>query len=412
MSRRWWAARAVAGLAVLALAACGSTGAAPVEHRGEIREVSLGALDATAVAAAETAFGLDLLHAVCAGRPGENLLLSPTSVAQALALLYPAAGGGTGVAMGALLHLPPWSPDIVAALQQRTAALAELAYDGDLDDDDAPDSLRLSNRVWTDLDIEPDPAYLDDIATALRAGVQSVDFAGDPAGATDRINESVARDTAGLIDPLLDAPVQPSTVVVLTNALHLQARWSVPFTDTSDAPFAAPDGDVTVDLMTGARGEGRSAGGWQQVELAYRDGTLTTLAVLPPPGTDPCALDGPALEALAGAEPSEVEVALPRLDVEQTHQMLDVLAGLGLPVEGDYAALGREGLAVTAVVHKALLRVDEAGTVAAAATGVVIEESAAAPVELVSFDRPFLLLLTDTATGSPLFVAVVTDPTR
>jgi len=411
MSRRGRAAPAAVGLAVLALAACGADTAAPVEHRGEVREVSLGALDATDVAAAETAFGLDLLHAVCAGRPGENLLVSPTSVAQALGLLYPAAGGETGTALGALLHLPAWSPDVVAAVQRRTAALAGLAYDGDLDDEDAPDSLRLSNRVWTDLDIEPDPAYLDDVATAFDAGVQSVDFAGDPAGATDRVNEAVARDTAGLIDPLLDAPVAPSTVVVLTNALHLQARWAVPFTDTADGRFAAPGGDVTVDMMTGSRGRARSADGWQQVELGYRDGTLTALAVLPPPGTDPCAVDGAVVEALAGAGSEEVEVALPRLDLEQTHQLLDVLAGMGLPVEGDYAGLGREGLAVSAVVHKTLLRVDEAGTVAAAATGVVIEESAAEPLERVSFDRPFLLLLTDTATGSPLFVTVVTDPT-
>jgi serpin B len=33
-----------------------------------------------------------------------------------------------------------------------------------------------------------------------------------------------------------------------------------------------------------------------------------------------------------------------------------------------------------------------------------------APQDVVTFDRPFLFLLTDTGTGSPLFVTVVHDP--
>ena len=100
------------------------------------------------------------------------------------------------------------------------------------------------------------------------------------------------------------------------------------------------------------------------------------------------------------------------MQIEQTHELLDLLAGMGLPLDGDYARLGRDDLAISQVVQKTFLEVDEDGTEAAAATGVTVGVSAAAPQEMrtVTFDRPFLFLLTDTQTRSPLFITVVNDP--
>ena len=122
-------------------------------------------------------------------------------------------------------------------------------------------------------------------------------------------------------------------------------------------------------------------------------------------------MNAATLAAVQEAEPVDAGVQLPRMRIEQTHQLLDVLAALGLPVEGDYSGLGRDGLYISQVVQKTFLDVDEEGTEAAAATGVVVEESAApAPRQVVTFDRPFLLLLTDTETRSPLFLAAVQDP--
>lgn len=397
------------GAVVAGLTGCGSS-APIVEHRGEVMAVAPGALTGVDVGAAQTAFGLDLLGAVCAQRPGENLVLSPTSAAEALGLLYPAAGGQTAESVGALLHLPAWSPDLVAAMADHTGALAALAKDGPTDGPDAPDSLQMSNRIWTALGVEPEQGYLDDVATAFDAAVHSVDFAGDPGGATDRINQSVREDTRGLIKALYDAPLPASTLVVLTNALYLHARWAVPFTETIPAPFAAPTGQTSVDMMTGAWGLGRAADGWQSVVLPYRDGTLTATAILPPVGTDPCAVDATVLSSLAASGTTEVSVALPRVTIEQTHELLDLLQGLGLPADGDYSRLGQAGLSISGVVQKAYLAVDEDGTVAAAATGIGLAGAAPVERELVTFDRPYLLLLTDTATASPLFVAVVADP--
>lgn len=406
------AAAALTSAALLSGCAGGGNRApAPVaEHRGVVLDVSLGTVSVADVAAAQTAFGLDLLHAVCAERPGENLLLSPTSAAEALGLLQPAAGGETADAVAALLHLPTWSDDLAAALHDHTAALAGLAArDADAD----ADSLRLSNRVWADPSIDPTRAYLDAVATGYDAGLDALDFSGDPAGATARINEAVEHDTAGLIPVLFDEPLSRDTRVVLTNAVHLDATWATAFEDTRPAPFAAPDGEVSADMMTGGAGTATSADGWTRVELPYRDGTLAAVAVLPPAGVDPCSVDGARLDDLAApAGARTVDVSLPALQLDQKHDLLDTLVGLGLPRDGDFSGFGSADLVVTGAVQKTTLDVDEEGTEAAAATGVLLGESAARVAdERVVLDRPFLLLLTDTATRSPLFVAAIQDPT-
>jgi serpin B len=269
----------------------------------------------------------------------------------------------------------------------------------------------MSNRLWTAAGVEPDQRYLDDIATASDADVRALDFAGDPDGATERINATIDQDTRGIIEKLFDEPLDPGTTAVLTNALHLKARWAAPFTDTRSAPFDAPSGEVTVEMMSGSSGAGRAVDGWQSVALPYRDGTLTALAVLPPEDADPCTIDAATLAELRDAEPQQVGVQLPRLMIEQSHQLLDVLRELGMPVDGDYSALGAEGAQISQVVQKTYLQVDEDGTEAAAATGVAVGVSAAGPQgPVIAFDRPFLVLLADTATQSPLFVTVVTDP--
>jgi serpin B len=401
---------AVALGAAATLTAC--AGASPLMHRGEAVPVQAGSLTAAAIAQAQTAFGIELLHAVCARADGGNMLLSPTSAAEALSLLYPAAGGRTAEDFRSVLHLPAWSPELVAAFAEHTRALDGLRHDGDPDDDDAPDSLQMSNRLWTATGLEPEPRYLDDLATAFDAGVQSLDFAGDPEGATDRINATVADDTRGIIEQLFDDPLKPETRAVLTNALHLNARWAVPFTGTGSAPFSAPYAEVSVDMMSGASGAHRIADGWQAVELPYRDGTLAAVAVLPPEGTDPCEVDATTLASLEAAEPDQVGVRLPRMTIEQSHGLLDVLARMGLPVTGDYSGLGEDELKIAQVVQKTFLEVDEDGTEAAAATGVAVEAVAGAAPQhtIVTFDRPFLFLLTDTETRSPLFMTVVADP--
>ncbi len=62
--------------------------------------------------------------------------------------------------------------------------------------------------------------------------------------------------------------------------------------------------------------------------------------------------------------------------------------------------------------HDAVVKVDEHGTTAAAATGAGMRATAIAERVVVDVNHPFLFVITDTADGAPLFLGQIGDPTR
>lgn len=71
----------------------------------------------------------------------------------------------------------------------------------------------------------------------------------------------------------------------------------------------------------------------------------------------------------------------------------------------------QETLYISAVLHEAFIAVDETGTEAAAATAVAARGISARPEPIsVDVNRPFLFVIHDRATGTPLFIGRVTDP--
>src|SRR5215831_2795671 len=90
--------------------------------------------------------------------------------------------------------------------------------------------------------------------------------------------------------------------------------------------------------------------------------------------------------------------------------MKGLLVGLGMGVAfspaADFSGLSPQACCIGLVEHAATLQVGERGTVASAATAVGIEPTAArAGLPPITFDRPYLMVVTDTATGEPLFMA-------
>jgi serpin B len=105
--------------------------------------------------------------------------------------------------------------------------------------------------------------------------------------------------------------------------------------------------------------------------------------------------------------------------MEESFQLSDPLQALGMktafqPSHADFSGMtGRRDRWISAVVHKAFVEVDEQGTEAAAATGVVMARSAAPrPEPIVPFhaDHPFVFLIRDQSTGAVLFAGRMTTP--
>jgi serpin B len=113
----------------------------------------------------------------------------------------------------------------------------------------------------------------------------------------------------------------------------------------------------------------------------------------------------------------EIIVSLPRFTLEAEFSLMPVLCDLGAELafsdEADFSGIGEEPLQISEVVHKAFVEVNEEGTEAAAATGVMMGLCATAqPAEPLVFkaDHPFLFFITDRDTGAVLFSGRVLDP--
>ena len=420
--------RITAGLAAAALLATGCAAAAPaapavVLSRGVAAREPLA--DPRPYGAADTAFGLGLLRAWCQAAPRANLLLSPASLASGLGMAYLGARGGTAQVMAQVLHLPAGSRAALAAgLAARSAALGRLDRPGV--------TLARSDQVWADPSLPTSRGYLNAVATGYQAGLARVPLLSDPARAAQQINQAIGRATRGQIPRLLSGQSLRDIGWVLTDALYLHAAWATPFEpgQTSPGPFRTAAGQqASVPFMHGGAYRAVRAGSWQAVAIPYRGGQLSMLALLPASATARCPVPGPSTirEIAAGlavrgpagpaaSSPRSTFVALPRASLSSRVSMRGLLARLGMRVAfgqaADFTGLSTRAGHIGLVEQAATLRVGEKGTVASAATAVGMAPTAArvAPAEEVVFDHPYLLLVTDTATGEPLFLARVTDP--
>jgi serpin B len=77
----------------------------------------------------------------------------------------------------------------------------------------------------------------------------------------------------------------------------------------------------------------------------------------------------------------------------------------------DFSGMSETPLFVSDVVHKAFIKVNEKGTEAAAATGVVFATVSVTAPKIFIANRPFVYLIRDTQTKSILFMGRVLDPT-
>ncbi len=412
--------RLTAGLVAAGLVAAGCGTArpsgpqAPAAVRGVVfREP---AVSPRPYGAADTAFGMDVLGAWCRADPHSNVVLSPASLATSLGMAYLGARGATAKAMAGVLHLPAATGQrLEAGLQARSAALRGL---------DGPGvTVAQSDQVWADPSLVTRSSYLNAVATGYDAGVRHVPMLRRPALAAQEIDNAIAAATRGHITGLLSPQSLAGIGWVLTDALYLHAAWAEPFTasDTSPAPFTSAAGTrVTAQFMHGGPFRTTQADGWTAVSLPYQGGQLAMLALLPPPGAGACpTVSAGAMQGLSGGLAAPVGgkslIALPRVSLSSKLKMNGLLGTLGMGQAfgpgADFAGLSPQACCIGLVEHAATLRVGEKGTVASAATATGMEPTAAqAPQARIWFNRPYLLMVTDRATGEPLFLARVANP--
>lgn len=402
----------VAGALLLAGCAPAASDTALAQSDHPRRAADAPQADRDALAAGNTAFGLDLYQALRA--EAGNLFLSPYSVSSALAMVYSGARGETARQMAAVLRfdLPP------ERLHPAFNAVDQTLTGGN--DDPETFQLRIANSVWGQTGYPFRPEYLDMLAENYGAGLRLVDFAGASEPARQTINGWVAEQTADRIKDLMPPEsVTADTRLVLANAVYFKAKWETPFQSWGDGEFTLADGAVVKTPFMTRRSQARYmlGDGFEAIEIAYQGSRARMVVIVPASGQFAdfeAGLDSAQLAAvLDGLQVTEAVLEMPKFSFEARFSLAETLAGMGMPDAfggaADFSGMdGSGGLSISHVEHKAFVAVDELGTEAAAATGAGMVVSA--PPVILRIDRPFLFLIQDLATGSVLFIGRVLDP--
>lgn len=325
-------------------------------------------------------------------------LVSGLSLLDALALLAP---GATGPAATSLTRLLGPGQAAMAELHQRLAGT---------------EGLRRASAVWLPAPRPALPAYLNAVAP-FGPLVETIDFGAPPA--LGRINGWVAQRTANFVPALLDRMPREAGLLI-TAALHFSAGWAAPFDPsfTRPGPFQRGDGRrVTVSVMRGTQQvEHAQTRAWQAVRLPYADAAFEAVLMAPAPGRPAsqaieAVRERRALAALAALRfaPAQVDLTIPRLAMDRSSDLLSPLRQAGIAPEGEFRGITGAPIRISAIRQRTVLRVDEAGTEAAAATAIFGDRGLIERPRFVA-DRPFIFLVIHKNTGLHVVSALVNDP--
>jgi serpin B len=366
-------------------------------------------------------FGFRLLHELDERRETPNLFFSPLSASLALTMVLNGARNETYRQMA---HALGYGEQPVERINTENALLLHL-----LRSPDPKTETLVANSLWVQQGFSLLPSFLQACQKHYEAEVDSVDFMQDREGAAERINGWVKQNTKGLIPKLFEpSDFSPLTRLVVVNTLYFKGKWQKPFDKqaTREEEFHLEGGKVKRVPMMHQSGkfDYLRGDGFQAVALPYGAGELSFYLFLPD--------EGRSLQAflkeltaerwaqwLKGFKPMEGDVGLPRFRIEATYPLKEPLQAMGItdafdPEKADLsgvAPLTDGRLFITKALQKAVVEVDEEGTKAAAATGVVVSVTAYNPNRFTLIaNRPFFFIIRHNATGAILFMGIVREP--
>ncbi|HLN07751.1 MAG TPA: serpin family protein [Xanthobacteraceae bacterium] len=358
---------------------------------------------ASRLMSAQGALAVRLLDALATKDATANIVVSPASVAGALAAIELGADDPWRRSLHHVLGFQkpaPGSGDF-EALRKATGQARE----------DGP--LASANAVVFDRATAPYPSA---VVALTQAGVRATveDFA-NPA-TIEAINGWVSDKTRGKIPTILEDLSGDAGLVAL-NALYFKDRWKQPFVaaETRSAPFHLVGGQsVDVPLMQAGDGRFRfrQDARFVAVELAYATEGYSMVVVTtrrdPAPVKDFARLG--AWLSGDGFADAPGEVALPRFKASANLDLMPALTAMGLQPQSTLPGFAKGPLHVIRAQQRVELAVDEEGTEAAAATAVIATRSAEPEFVKLTADKPFVFALRDQRTGLIVVCGYIGNP--
>ncbi len=351
-----------------------------------------------------------------------NIFFSPFSISSALVMTYEGAREQTAKEMQSVLHFPA---------DDNLRRTEYLKIFNELNKKDKKYELNIANALWAQEDYQFLSDYIDTVEKYYGGKTNNLDFVKDPEGSRVTINDWVEKQTKDKIKDLIpQGVINDMTRLVLTNAIYFKGEWVKQFDkeNTTDEDFRINENDsVKVPMMqrTDEEAEFNYAENkdLQILEMPYSGEDLSMLILLPKDDDLAKVENSLSIENLAqwkkDLKKQRVEVFVPKFKFETKYLMTEDLKAMGMPTAfglgADFSGMdGKKDLFISAVIHQAFVEVNEEGTEAAAATGVVMMLGALpgeeTKIPVFRADHPFIFLIQEKNSGNILFVGRVVNP--
>jgi serpin B len=369
-------------------------------------------------------FAFDLFHQL-RNQSSSNLFYSPFSISTALAMTYAGASSRTAEQMRKTLYFGEGA-DFHNNYKKLIHQL--------ISEKDNEFKLRTANGLWAQADYPFHKSYLDLVLSAYNPELKNVDFSKEVERENARldINHWVEKRTEDKIKNLLNPDdLSPDTKLVLVNAIYFYGAWNHPFLkQMSDEKsfFLSGEDKIVVPFMNDHSAyKFYEDAELKALEIPYQDNRASMVIFLPREKDGIKMLEKKFNyqyfnSVTASMMNQEVSVSIPKFKMEAKFNLEEKLSSMGMPdaftpFVSDFSAMSPAAdLYISKVIHQAFIKLDEAGTEAAAATAVIMmKETSARPIEIEKefrADHPFLFVIRDNSTGSILFIGKLINPTK
>ncbi|XP_063617452.1 serine protease inhibitor 42Dd-like [Cydia splendana] len=347
-----------------------------------------------------------------------NVVVSPMSVVNMLALLQAGATGVTQEQVSNALRLSPAKS--AEAFRLMNTAFRKRGTERNI--------LRSACSIFAADSFELSRDFKNFAIENFGSEVSRISF-DNPNAAAREINSWIASKTNDQIDRLVSPDsIGVNTQLVLANAIYFKGIWETMFkpSETSLQDFNLSNGSKkSVPFMTlrsGFRAGLDKANQAMVIVLPFENNEYSLVMLLPVPGADVStvltSLDGETLANYQHLRRQDVLLEIPKFTVRSNANLQPIFAKMGItkmftPTSelshiGLYRATSPQ---VSSAVHSAMMSIDERGATAAASTVVaVVALSFDNPSVVFRADRPFLAVLWDNQLNVPLFMTKIEDP--
>ena len=366
------------------------------------------------IATANNAFAFDMYSMIKSDV--ENIFFSPYSIFTAMAICYDGAEGSTKEQMSNVFYYPLSKPVLEGSTKEMIDTINS--------DNDAYD-LKTANALWVLEEYPLNEQYVLNAENYYDGMITPLDFAGQSEESRLIINSWVEKKTNDKIKDLLaEGSIDGNTRLIITNAVYFNGIWLQEFEEagTRKKVFYLSDGqEKKVDTMyaieTYNYGKDKNA---QILELPYKGDDISMYIILPSKNNieefENDLTLGYYNELKDNLNSDEVKILLPKFTFEARAELNEPLQDMGIVDAfdsgmADFSGISAsDGLSISEVVHQAYIGVNEKGTEAAAATGIVMEESLPYYKYEFTADHPFMFFIEDKRTGCILFMGKVENP--